>query len=690
MAFRSRKKIYDSNTPSISSSRTSMNGALYRRSSKETIQSYKGSISNSSVHTTSTAATRKDLLDCSELDPGGDPSISHLKSSHFLEKSMFRSRNQSQSTVSTIREAGSVSCSTATSTSEQETRSLNVTSFEDEDEPPLPSTPRSSVYNLSTLPEPSPSSSRLHGVPPSTPLGDPLTKPYGDSQLFATREIPTADKPPAKHPSSLPPPTDRMVTPSLPHITPSSKESRRALKITVEYHNPSRQSIQEYQELLSNANIHAAAAASYKDPFVPTRQAPPPPSPHNPSKPFSRSLSRQSIQEYLELLSNVNIHAAAAASYKDPFVPTRQAPPPPSSHNLSKPSSRNRDRDSSISHHKSRNSLHKQPPRSRGRPVSTAPTTIHEADSDPFSTAPSTPLQEFSSFTLPSTREMATSPLPPTPRRPSRANTVNLTDLYVDPNPNHAHGPAPTPLLDPGEPYGDPQSFVTAPSSTAFSPSPSVAVTSFSSHPVDRMGTVSRSSSGTVTAKDKKGMLGVMTDFLNSNKRPEISTPYDPIQLPHVGFDLSTRKYTGLPNKFYQEHHGGGDIWDKMGHWQPPAQGISPPPTISGAAPAAYPGAPNSVNASTEGSRDSPNADDAVRSQATVASNGTVVERPAPQQRSATVASLAKAAGATPRRREKKKEDKANDADIVRRLQQICTDADPTRLYRNLVKIGQG
>jgi p21-activated kinase 1 len=51
---------------------------------------------------------------------------------------------------------------------------------------------------------------------------------------------------------------------------------------------------------------------------------------------------------------------------------------------------------------------------------------------------------------------------------------------------------------------------------------------------------------------------------------------------------------------------------------------------------------------------------------------------------------LAKTAGATPRRREKKKEDKANDADIVKRLQQICTDADPTRLYRNLVKIGQG
>ena len=47
------------------------------------------------------------------------------------------------------------------------------------------------------------------------------------------------------------------------------------------------------------------------------------------------------------------------------------------------------------------------------------------------------------------------------------------------------------------------------------------------------------------------------------------------------------------------------------------------------------------------------------------------------------------AAQATPRRRERKK-DTANGEDIVKRLQAICTDADPTRLYRNLVKIGQG
>jgi hypothetical protein len=53
-------------------------------------------------------------------------------------------------------------------------------------------------------------------------------------------------------------------------------------------------------------------------------------------------------------------------------------------------------------------------------------------------------------------------------------------------------------------------------------------------------------------------------------------------------------------------------------------------------------------------------------------------------------ASLRKTAGATPRRRGNNKEDESNDADIIKHLQQICTNADPTQLYLNLVKIGQG
>jgi hypothetical protein len=136
MFFPSRKESNDSNTPSDLSSRTSVIGALYRRSRKgTTIQSNRGSISNTSIHTTSEDQWQ---FDYTEQYPGGVYSISHPKSIHSLEKSTFPFRNQSQSTVGTIREVtvGSVRGSIATFTSTQEIRSSNIPSFEDEDEFP--------------------------------------------------------------------------------------------------------------------------------------------------------------------------------------------------------------------------------------------------------------------------------------------------------------------------------------------------------------------------------------------------------------------------------------------------------------------------------------------------------------------------------------------------------------------------
>ena len=81
---------------------------------------------------------------------------------------------------------------------------------------------------------------------------------------------------------------------------------------------------------------------------------------------------------------------------------------------------------------------------------------------------------------------------------------------------------------------------------------PSVNVTPFSHPLVDHMGTVARSHSGTATAKGKKSMLEFMTNLLNSNKWPEVSTPYDPVHLTHVGFNSSTREFTGLPKEWQQ------------------------------------------------------------------------------------------------------------------------------------------
>ncbi len=72
----------------------------------------------------------------------------------------------------------------------------------------------------------------------------------------------------------------------------------------------------------------------------------------------------------------------------------------------------------------------------------------------------------------------------------------------------------------------------------------------------------------------------------------------------------------------------------------------------------------------------------------------TDVERPAPQppivpqQQGGAVTRLERTASVTFRRREK--ETNANDTELVGLMQQICTDADPMRSYRNLVKINQG
>ena len=363
----------------------------------------------------------------------------------------------------------------------------------------------------------------------------------------------------------------------------------------------------------------------------------------------------------------------------------------------------------------------------------------------------------------------------PASQRPFKINNVDLAD-EAGPPPIHA--------------------IATAGPST-----PSVPIASFSPPLADRMGTTMlRPRTSTVTPKRRKGILGFMTDFLNSNKRPEITTPHDLVHLTHVDFDSSTGEFTGLPKewqqllqnsgisksdqeknplavmeivKFYQE--GGGDVWDKMGYAPtlegsqlPPVPGtvhpgvsksvddsivptvsrflcpssgaladspkrpsLSPPKKIhssggpqsvaSSLASASYrptpspaqPVQPNldrstshrtapkpprndtlvrtnttrdrrspaSLAAVKPPARESPNAwtaDLPSKSQSTTAVNIPVSERHAPQPPTA------------PQRRENKKEDKINDADIVKRLQQICTDADPTRLYRNLVKIGQG
>ncbi|KAG9009576.1 signal transducing kinase of the PAK [Tulasnella sp. 427] len=123
------------------------------------------------------------------------------------------------------------------------------------------------------------------------------------------------------------------------------------------------------------------------------------------------------------------------------------------------------------------------------------------------------------------------------PPRPSRANTSNLNDIVSSSHPSSRRLSTPQaapdqytlPSLDPGD-----------------SPPPNAI-----NGGINGANTVGRSRSST-QGKNKKSMLSFMSDFLATPKRPEISTPYDPVHLTHVGFNSSTGEFTGLPKEWQQ------------------------------------------------------------------------------------------------------------------------------------------
>lgn len=265
------------------------------------------------------------------------------------------------------------------------------------------------------------------------------------------------------------------ATPTSPNSVITNSRRQSKAHVTVEYHRPSRESVQEYHDLLQDAEVHSAVAATW-------------------------------TPNYEEL------------------VPVRAAPPPPPSSNRAKtPTQRN-------------STLTKPRPRSRSQPQQL----------DPFAANP------------PGTGTIVAPP------RPSRANTATLNDMYTSPPPPQPFSPV----------EGLPEAYDLA----SVDPSTSTPTA----------GSRSRPTTGT---KNKKGFLGSMIpEFLHAPKKPEISTPYDPVHLTHVGFNSSTGEFTGLPKewqqllqesgisrseqeknpqavmeivKFYQE--GRGDVWDKMG-----------------------------------------------------------------------------------------------------------------------------
>jgi hypothetical protein len=238
MAFPSRKQAYDSNTPSDLSSRTSMDGALYPRSSKgTTIQSYRGSISNSSVHNTSTAATRKDLFNRpgqgslhhsseSYSGHGNCPTISDHKSFHHLEKSTFTFQNQSPSTETTwsyqappiSRPQESISRPQEPVSLPQEPVSRPQATRSYTSEQPI----HSHTYSYTLKQPPPPALIPLPQEPiprPQEPDSRPQTKSHTSEQPIHSRTYSSTLKQP-------PPPAPIPLSQPNPHLHPAPRHSR--------------------------------------------------------------------------------------------------------------------------------------------------------------------------------------------------------------------------------------------------------------------------------------------------------------------------------------------------------------------------------------------------------------------------------------------------------------------------------
>lgn len=286
--------------------------------------------------------------------------------------------------------------------------------------------------------------------------------------------------------------------------------------------------------------------------------------------------SRQSLQEYTALLAGTAANAANSSA----FAPGRKAPVPPqrSKTPTDSPSPLSSSTPVQTSP-RVRNSLQKPNPRTRKNSLTLATPSPRIPEHDPFAanTGEDTLSHQVVKAQKPGPMSASTSP----PPRPSRANTATLNDIIPSPAQLAARRSSvpSTPVLDDGHFYADPTESLPPGPSTEY-----VNSTPGSTTPRNR------SRSGTAS-KAKKGVLGLMSEMFNPTKRPEISTPYDPVHLTHVGFNTSTGEFTGLPKEWQQllqesgisrseqeknpqalmeivkfYHEGHGDVWDKLGN----------------------------------------------------------------------------------------------------------------------------
>ncbi|KAF9898011.1 signal transducing kinase of the PAK, partial [Lobosporangium transversale] len=267
-------------------------------------------------------------------------------------------------------------------------------------------------------------------------------------------------------------------------------------------------------------------------------------------------------------------------------------------------------------------------------------------------------------------------------------------------------------------------------------------------------------------------IVNSMSDLLSSDKKMEISSPYNPVHLTHVGYNLDTGEFTGLPKEwqqllqesgiskqdqaanpqavidiigFYTDSQEGKQndaVWKKFGHSAEPKTAKSSTSSSSASKqplrddrvvrekPTSPPSPPSrpihepprapptpkkqAVSRPTDSTPERTEALESIDTDsnpvsppaATPVPSSQAPRSPPPKPKktphhpgSASAVPSSKTGTSSPsgahhpqpKRREKKPEkDGVSSQDVIRRLQAICTDADPTKLYRNLVKIGQG
>ncbi|KAG1447797.1 hypothetical protein G6F56_009146 [Rhizopus delemar] len=200
----------------------------------------------------------------------------------------------------------------------------------------------------------------------------------------------------------------------------------------------------------------------------------------------------------------------------------------------------------------------------------------------------------------------------------------------------------------------------------------------------------------------------------------KISSPYNMVHLTHVGFNSETGEFTGMPREwqvllqqsgitkkeqqqnpqavldvleFYKESNQ-DTVWEKFDNVQPriippplpqrarpiepkpviPSRPTHPPPPIP-ARPEVKKQPPPKPPTSSKPKHIVPQQDSVY-----------IATAPAPLDPDLDYLDQSR----KQRREQRQQKEAAKDSQVIADLQAICTDADPTKLYRNMIKVGQG